>query len=111
MALCLVAGGAGFIGSRLVEALVARGDQVRVLDNFGTGLLTNLDNVRHEIEIIFGDLNNADLVLQAVQGVDLLFQLAAPSDASYEGPEVAVRWAHPSENLQVLRAACVAKVR
>lgn len=111
MALCLVAGGAGFIGSRLVEALLSRGDKVRVLDNFSTGRLTNLDNVRHDAEIVFGDLNNRDLLQQVVQGVDVFFQMAAPAPDLADAPELAAKWAHPSETLHALMAAFRAKVR
>ncbi|MCI0682562.1 MAG: NAD-dependent epimerase/dehydratase family protein [Gemmataceae bacterium] len=111
MALCLVAGGAGFIGSRLVEALIRRGDRVRVLDNFSTGRLTNLDNVRHEAEIVFGDLNNRDLLQQVVQGVEVFFQLTAPAPNVADAPELAAKWAHPSETLHALMAGFRAKVR
>jgi UDP-glucose 4-epimerase len=111
MAICLVAGGAGFIGSHLVEALVARGNQVRVIDNFSTGLLSNLENVRHDIEIIFGDLNQSDVLGQATQGIELFFQFAMPSHDTQDTPESAAHWAQPSECLQCLVAACAAKVR
>lgn len=111
MAICLVAGGAGFIGSHLVEALVARGNQVRVFDNFSTGLLSNLDGVRHDIEIIFGDVNQSDLLCQATEGVELFFQFAMPSHDALGAPESAAHWAQPSESLQCLIAACAAKVR
>ena len=56
----LVTGGAGFIGSHIVDALVRRGDQVRVLDNLSTGNLANLAEVRDKIEFIEADLNDAD---------------------------------------------------
>jgi UDP-N-acetylglucosamine/UDP-N-acetyl-alpha-D-glucosaminouronate 4-epimerase len=111
MTLCLVAGGAGFIGSRLVEALVARGDAVCVLDNFSTGTLDNLAKVRHQIEIIFGDLNDRELLREALDGVELLFQMAAPSYEAQETPSLSARWACPAENLQALTAASAAKVR
>ena len=54
----LVTGGAGFIGSHLVEALLARGQSVRVLDNFSTGRRENLHTVRDRIELITGDLRD-----------------------------------------------------
>ncbi len=73
----LVTGGAGFIGSHIAEALVRRGDRVRVLDNLSTGFLSNLDPIRGEIEFIKGDLVDAPLVAQAVQGVDCVFHEAA----------------------------------
>ena len=53
---CLVTGGAGFIGSHIVDALVQRGDKVRVLDNLSTGRVENLAQVRNQIELIEGDL-------------------------------------------------------
>ena len=73
----LVTGGAGFIGSHIAEALVRRGDRVRVLDNLSTGFLSNLDPIRGEIEFIEGDLVDAPLVASAVQGVDCVFHEAA----------------------------------
>src|ERR1700745_2782273 len=77
MAKVLVTGGAGFIGSHLVDALVARGDEVRVLDNFSTGRAENLAQVRGRIEVIEADLIDASAVASAVEGVDCVFHLAA----------------------------------
>lgn len=73
----LVTGGAGFIGSHIVDALVARGDQVRVLDNLSTGSLANLEHVRQAVEFIEGDMTNSSVVRQAVEGVDCIFHEAA----------------------------------
>ncbi len=73
----LVTGGAGFIGSNIVEALVRRGDRVRVLDNLCTGHLENLSGVRNEIEFIEADLIDGDAVAGAVEGVDCIFHEAA----------------------------------
>jgi UDP-N-acetylglucosamine/UDP-N-acetyl-alpha-D-glucosaminouronate 4-epimerase len=74
--LFLVTGGAGFIGSNLVEALARRGDRVRVLDNFSTGRRENLASVAG-IEVVEGDLRDAGAVRQAVAGVDGVFHQAA----------------------------------
>jgi UDP-glucose 4-epimerase len=73
----LVTGGAGFIGSHVVDALVRRGDQVRVLDNLCTGNLANLAEVRGRIEFIEADLNDAPAVARAVEGADCIFHEAA----------------------------------
>lgn len=73
----LVTGGAGFIGSHLAEALVARGDRVRVLDNLSTGFLSNLEPIRDRIEFIQADLVDAAAVARAVEGVDCVFHEAA----------------------------------
>ncbi|HEY6072492.1 MAG TPA: SDR family oxidoreductase [Anaerolineales bacterium] len=73
----LVTGGAGFIGSHLVHALLARGSQVRVLDNFSTGLLENLQDVQDQIEILEADLRDADRVREAVHKVEVIFHEAA----------------------------------
>ena len=73
----LVTGGAGFIGSHIAEALVQRGDKVRVLDNLSTGFLSNMDGFRDKIEFIEGDLTDADAVARAVEGVDCIFHEAA----------------------------------
>lgn len=73
----LVTGGAGFIGSHIVAALVARGDRVRVLDNLSTGHRRNLVEVADRVELIEGDLVDAAAVRGAVNGVDCIFHEAA----------------------------------
>ena len=73
----LVTGGAGFIGSQITDALVGRGDRVRVIDNLSTGKLSNLAAVRDRIEFIEADLNDKAAVARAVAGVDCIFHEAA----------------------------------
>jgi UDP-glucose 4-epimerase len=73
----LVTGGAGFIGSHLVEALVARGEDVHVLDNLATGHLQNLDAVRDRIEFMQGDIADLETVQRAVSDTQLVFHQAA----------------------------------
>jgi UDP-glucose 4-epimerase len=76
----LVTGGAGFIGSNLVKALLSQGEKVRVLDNFSTGKKENLKGVLDRIELIEGDIRDVEAVNRAVQGVDyILHQAALPS--------------------------------
>jgi UDP-N-acetylglucosamine/UDP-N-acetyl-alpha-D-glucosaminouronate 4-epimerase len=76
----LVTGGGGFIGSSLVRALLERGDDVRVLDNFATGNRANLAGVWDEIELVEGDLRSYERVHNAIRGVELAFhQGALPS--------------------------------
>ncbi len=75
----LVTGGAGFIGSHLVDALLARGERVRVVDSLVTGRRANLEHVRN-LDLIEGDLANLDVARRAVAGVDyVLHQAAIPS--------------------------------
>ncbi len=74
MALYLVTGGAGFIGSHLVDALLARGDAVRVLDDLSTGKRENLDP---RAELTVGDVADAQAVAMAMDGIDGCFHLAA----------------------------------
>jgi len=71
----LVTGGAGFIGSHLVRALLEQGDFVRVLDNFSTGKRENLCGV--DVEIVEGDLRDAACVARAVTDIDIVFHEAA----------------------------------
>jgi UDP-glucose 4-epimerase len=73
----LVTGGSGFIGSHLVEGLLARGYQVRVLDNFATGRRENLTHIATEIELLEGDVCNLTTVRNAVRQVDVVFHEAA----------------------------------
>ncbi len=82
--LMLVTGGAGFIGSHIVEALVLRGDQVRVLDNFSTGKMGNLEGLGNgslvpgrDFEVIYGDIRNYRDVEKATSGVEGIFHEAA----------------------------------
>ena len=77
MPVSLVTGGAGFIGSHLVDALIKRGDAVRVLDNFSTGKLENLTHVKDQIDLIKGDLRDPVDLENAVRGVDTIFHQAA----------------------------------
>src|SRR5919206_1019268 len=71
----LVTGGAGFIGSNLVRALMERGDAVRVLDNFATGNRANLEGL--DVDIVEGELRSYERVHNAVRGVDVVFHLGA----------------------------------
>jgi UDP-glucose 4-epimerase len=75
--LCLVTGGAGFIGSHLVEALTTQGRRVRVLDDFSTGQRANLAGLAPAPEVIDGDVSDAQVARRAVQGVEVVFHLAA----------------------------------
>jgi nucleoside-diphosphate-sugar epimerase len=76
----LVTGGAGFIGSNLVRALLERGDDVRLLDNFSTGLRENLAGLEDDVEIVEGELRSYERVHNAVRGVEVVFhQGALPS--------------------------------
>ncbi len=73
----LVTGGAGFIGSTLVDALVEKGVKVRVFDNLSTGHIENLEKSKHKIEFIKGDIRDFTALTKATTGVDTVFHLAA----------------------------------
>lgn len=75
MAKYLVTGGCGFIGSHLVEALLAAGHAVRVLDDLSTGKRENIDTTA--VDLIIGDISQPETVAKAMQGVDGCFHLAA----------------------------------
>jgi len=86
----LVTGGAGFIGSNIVETLVNQGEFVRILDNCATGRLSNLEGVINKIEFIQGDIRDLSTVREAVRDMDyVLHQAALPSVArSVDNPSV-----------------------
>jgi len=111
MALYLVTGGAGFIGSHLSEALVRRGDEVRVVDNLVTGKRRNLAHISG-VDFIEADLADLDVARRAVDGVDVvLHQAAIPSvPRSVENP-LASHVANVDASLNVLIAARDARVR
>jgi len=73
----LVTGGAGFIGSHIVENLVRENHFVRVLDNFSSGRRQNLDRVMKEIELMEADIRSADACIKATQGIDFVLHQAA----------------------------------
>ena len=73
----LVTGGAGFIGSHLVEELVKRGQRIRVVDNFITGKRENIDLFRKSIEFVEGDLCDPGVATQDCRDVDTVFHVAA----------------------------------
>ncbi|HTZ05085.1 MAG TPA: NAD-dependent epimerase/dehydratase family protein [Gaiellaceae bacterium] len=75
MSRVVVTGGAGFIGSNLVRALLGRGDEVRVLDNFSTGNRANLDGLG--VEIVEGELRSYERVHNAVRKADVVYHLGA----------------------------------
>jgi UDP-glucose 4-epimerase len=76
----LVTGGGGFIGSNVVRALLARGDEVSVLDNFSTGSRMNLAGLEHDVQLVEGDLRSYERVHAAIRGVEVVFhQGALPS--------------------------------
>jgi len=93
--LILVTGGAGFIGSNLVDALLAENHRVRVVDNFTTGkkefLSHNLSNA--SLEIVNADLSDVEVCKNAVTGCDAVFHLAANADVRHG-------WDHPLLDIQ-----------
>ncbi|MBI5653678.1 MAG: SDR family oxidoreductase [Chloroflexi bacterium] len=90
----LVTGGAGFIGSHLVEGLLVRGYQVRVLDNFATGRRENLARMLDQIDLLEGDVRNLTTVHTAMRKVDVVFHEAAL-------PSVSRSVANPLESNEV----------
>lgn len=73
----LVTGGAGFIGSHIVEELVKRKQKVTALDNLSSGYLKNIEPFRDKIRFIKGDITNKKDVEKAIKGVDFVLHLAA----------------------------------
>ncbi len=112
MARWLVTGGAGFIGSHLAEALVGKGETVRIADSFITGNRRNLAAAGDRAELVEGDLADPAVAARAVAGMDyVLHQAAIPSvPRSVKDPATSNR-ANVDATLQLLIAARDAKVR
>jgi len=89
-----VTGGAGFIGSNLVDRLLLKGNDVTVYDNFSTGIPEYLENAKNNsgFTLIKGDLLDPDLLIPAISGCDFVFHLAANADVRF-GTE------HPAKDL------------
>jgi len=112
MARFLVTGGAGFIGSALVNRLLELGYYVRVVDNFSTGFKPNLENCLDRIELLEGDLADFAVCEASVQGVEyVLHQAAVPSvQRSVEDP-ISSNRANVTATLNMLAAARDAEVK
>lgn len=111
--LVLVTGGGGFIGSNIVDGLLDTGCyEVRILDNFSTGMRQNIAHISHDVELIEGDIRDLETVEKAVRGVDtILHQAALPSVArSVEAPRTTDQ-VNVGGTLNVLSAAHKAGVR
>jgi UDP-glucose 4-epimerase len=108
----VVTGGAGFIGSNLVRALIDGDHRVRVVDNLSTGSLANLEGVQQDVEIDQADVRDANAMRRALEGAEVVFHLAAlPSvSRSVEDP-VGTNGVNVNGTLAVLMAAREASVR
>ncbi|MDP9295944.1 MAG: SDR family oxidoreductase [Actinomycetota bacterium] len=104
--LCLVTGGAGFIGSNLAIALLETGNPVRVFDDLSTGRRSNLDAVSGDVELVEGDVRDPSALAIAMRGVATVFHEAAiPSVFRSVGDPVSSHEANATGTLNVLIAA------
>lgn len=108
----LVTGGAGFIGSHIVDALVGNGEEVRVLDNLSTGSKENLAGIENRIDFVQGDIRSYHLVTEAVHGVKyVIHQAALPSVPRSVRDPITTAEVNIMGTLNVLYAAKEAGVR
>lgn len=108
----LVTGGAGFIGSNLVRALLAQGHAVRVLDNFSSGKEDNLSDIVNDIELVEGDIRDYWVVSSAVKGVDCVsHQAALPSVPKSINNPITANCINTDGTLNVLEASRLAGVK
>lgn len=122
MSLYLVTGGAGFIGSNIVEELLRRGERVRILDNFSTGKRENIAQLQQtlaaesnnhlQLELVEGDVRSYHIVREAVDGVDfILHQAALPSVPRSVKDPITSNEVNVVGTLNILNAAREARVR
>src|SRR5450755_2585838 len=92
MSTYLVTGGAGFIGSSIAEALLAKGESVRILDDFSSGRRQNLETLKGKLEVVEGTILDPEIVARCMKGVGVVFHEAAiPSVVrSVESPQVSM---------------------
>ena len=108
----LITGGAGFIGSNIAERILSLGDEVRILDNFSTGMEENLSSFKNDIELIRGDLRDFETVKKAVSGVDyVLHQGALPSVPRSIADPITTADVNTGGTLNVLKASLDAGVK
>jgi UDP-glucose 4-epimerase len=109
---CLITGGAGFIGSALARALLARGDRLRVIDNFFSGKRENLADVAKDVDVVEADIRDEAALARALGGIELVFhQAAIPSVPRSLADPIASHDANATGTLKVLAAAKKASVR
>jgi UDP-glucose 4-epimerase len=112
MGLYLVTGGAGFIGSSLARALLARGDGVRIVDNFSTGKRENLADIVDRVELLEGDIRDEKVLGKAIAGVEVVFHEAAIASVPQSMAEPLENHAvNATGTMRVLEAARRAGVR
>ena len=103
---CLVTGGAGFIGSNLIKALLEQGHAVRVLDNFSTGKRENLGPYLDRIELIEGDIRSYHIVHEAARDIEVIFhQGALPSVPRSINDPITSNQVNVEGTLNILNAA------
>ena len=108
----LVTGGAGFIGSNIVEALVQQGGFVRVFDNLSTGNLSNLEGMNGHIDFIHSDIRDLPLIRAAVKDIDYIFHSAALSSVGWSIDDpIATNEVNITGTLNILIAAKDAGVK
>lgn len=108
----LVTGGAGFIGSHLVEALVRRGHHVRVADNLSTGNMANLADVRHHIEFYEADMTDAYWAMRVMEGMEAVaHEAAVPSVPRSVADPFESHQACATTTLNLLNAAKELKIK
>jgi UDP-glucose 4-epimerase len=108
----LITGGAGFIGSHLVRACLEAGDEVRILDNFSTGSVRNLEGIASDVDVYKGSIVDPDAPMRAARDCDVIFHCAAVASVarSIEDP-VGTAAVNTTGTLHVLEAGRRAGVR